>query len=109
MPVSKRSRVCGKFFLSTNGHRIVENSLQEKDHIVGELTGDGVTDAPALKKANAGIAGGRHRRRKVRTAISDQADLSAIIDAIKESRKIFQRMTNYARTASPKPFGYCFL
>ena len=76
-------------------YRIVE-LLQEKDHVVG-MTGDGVNDAPALKKANAGIAveGATDAAKSAAAIVLTKPGLSVIIDAIKESRKIFQRMTNY--------------
>jgi len=71
--------------------------LQQRSHIVG-MTGDGVNDAPALKKADAGIAvaGATDAARAAASIVLMLPGLSAIIDAIKESRKIFQRMTNYA-------------
>ena len=76
-------------------YKIVE-LLQEKGHIVG-MTGDGVNDAPALKKANAGIAveGATDAAKSAAAIVLTKPGLSVIIDAIKESRKIFQRMTNY--------------
>jgi H+-transporting ATPase len=76
-------------------YRIVE-LLQGKGHIVG-MTGDGVNDAPALKKANAGIAveGATDAAKSAADLVLTKPGLSVIIDAIKESRKIFQRMTNY--------------
>jgi H+-transporting ATPase len=77
-------------------YRIVE-LLQDKGHIVG-MTGDGVNDAPALKKADAGIAvsGATDAAKSAADIVFTKAGLSTIVDAFKESRKIFQRMNNYA-------------
>jgi H+-transporting ATPase len=77
-------------------YRIVQ-LLQEKGHIVG-MTGDGVNDAPALKKADAGIAvaGATDAAKSAADVVLTKLGLSVIIDTIKESRKIFQRMNNYA-------------
>ena len=71
--------------------------LQKHNHIVG-MTGDGVNDAPALKKADAGIAvsGATDAARAAADIVLLTPGLSVIIDAIKESRKIFQRMNSYA-------------
>jgi H+-transporting ATPase len=76
--------------------RIVE-VLQQRGHIVG-MTGDGVNDAPALKKADCGIAvsGATDAARAAASIVLMTSGLSVIIDAIKESRKIFQRMNSYA-------------
>ena len=76
-------------------YRIVQ-LLQEKGHIVG-MTGDGVNDAPALKKADAGIAvaGATDAAKSAADVVLTKVGLSVIIDTIKESRKIFQRMNNY--------------
>jgi H+-transporting ATPase len=77
-------------------YRIVE-LLQEKGHIVG-MTGDGVNDAPALKKADAGVAvaGATDAAKAAADVVLTKPGLSVIIDSIKEARKIFARMENYA-------------
>lgn len=71
--------------------------LQKHGHTVG-MTGDGVNDAPALKKADCGFAvsGATDAARAAASIVLVAPGLSVIIDALKESRKIFQRMNSYA-------------
>ncbi len=77
-------------------YHIVE-ALQKAGHIVG-MTGDGVNDAPALKKADAGIAvsGATDAARAAADMVLLSPGLSVIVDAVRESRRIFERMTSYA-------------
>ncbi len=71
--------------------------LQKRGHIVG-MTGAGVNDAPALKKADCGIAvsAATDAARAAASIVLTKPGLSLIIDAIKESRKIVQRLNSYA-------------
>ena len=77
-------------------YRIVA-ALQGRDHIVG-MTGDGVNDAAALRRADAGIAvsGATDAARAAADIVLLAPGLSTIVEAIYRSREVFQRMKNYA-------------
>jgi H+-transporting ATPase len=74
----------------------IVDKLQKANHIVG-MTGDGVNDAPALKKADCGIAvsGATDAARASADLVLLTPGLKVISDAIKIARITFERMQSY--------------
>ncbi|PSR77959.1 plasma membrane H+-ATPase [Coniella lustricola] len=76
-------------------YKVVE-MLQQRGHLTA-MTGDGVNDAPSLKKSDCGIAveGATEAAQAAADIVFLAPGLSTIVSAIKISRQIFQRMKAY--------------
>lgn len=79
-----------------NKYHIVEQ-FQRQGRIVG-MTGDGVNDAPALKKADVGFAvdTATDAARAASDIVLTKPGLGVMIGAVEEARRIFARMQSYA-------------
>ena len=75
---------------------LIVEALRQQGYLVG-MTGDGVNDAPALKRSDVGIAvqGATSAAQAAADIVLTQPGLSTIVTAIVTSRKIFQRMKNF--------------
>lgn len=75
---------------------LIVECLREMGYTVG-MTGDGVNDAPALKRADIGIAvsGATDAARAAADIVLTQPGLATIIHGIFIAREIFERIQNF--------------
>ncbi|HUX66591.1 MAG TPA: plasma-membrane proton-efflux P-type ATPase [Terriglobales bacterium] len=75
--------------------RLVER-LQRAGHVVG-MTGDGVNDAPALQRAEAGIAvaSATDVAKAAASLVLTESGLGGVVRAVETGRRIYQRMLTY--------------